>query len=136
MPLLTRVCIRAGLIYLAVALMLGLALSLPGLPSSASALRPVYVHLLIVGWITNLIIGVGYWMFPKYSKEQPRGNERLGWAVVILLNTGLIVRALAEPLVASRPDANAGWLLVLSAALQVLAAWGFVYNTWPRIRER
>lgn len=136
MPLLTRTCIKAGLIYLVVALLLGVALSLPDLPSGAFALRPVYIHLLIVGWITNLIIGVGYWMFPKYSKEQPRGNERLGWAVVVLLNLGLIVRALAEPLVVLRPESNAGWLLVLSAALQVIAAWGFVINTWPRMKER
>ncbi|MCZ7546968.1 MAG: cbb3-type cytochrome c oxidase subunit I [Anaerolineae bacterium] len=94
------------------------------------------MHLLTVGWLTQLIIGVAYWMFPKYSKARPRGSERLGWATYALLNLGLALRAAGEPLMAAQPGANAGWLLAASAVLQMLAAWAFVANTWARVKSR
>jgi hypothetical protein len=66
-------------------------------------LRPVYLHFLFIGWVTQLIMGVGYWMFPKQSKEKPRGSEGLGWIVLILLNIGLVLRAIGEPAVVLFP---------------------------------
>lgn len=139
MPRLTRYYIKAGMLYLVFALVVaGLMAAVPvfGLSSSLGVLRPVFYHLLMVGWVTQLIFGVGNWMFPKFSKEQPRGHERLAWATFILLNAGLLLRVVGEPLVALRPDAGAGWLLLVSALLQVVAGWLFILNVWPRIRER
>lgn len=139
MPALSRMYIKIGLIYFAAALVIGAALGLQpvlGLPPEIIALRPVYWHGLMVGWVMQLIFGVVYWMFPKQSKEHPRGSEKLGWAVFGLLNTGLLLRVIFEPLAAVRPDLGIGWLLALSAVLQLLAGWGFVANTWGRVKER
>jgi len=80
--------------------------------------------------------GVVYWMFPKFSMEKPRGSERLGWATFWLLNAGLVLRAVGEPVVAFRPGSAAGWLVAASAILQMLAGWAFVANTWGRVKER
>lgn len=127
------------MLYLVFALVVaGLMTAVPvfGLSPSLGVLRPVFYHLLMVGWVTQLIFGVGNWMFPKFSKEQPRGHERMAWATFILLNAGLLLRVVGEPLVALRPDAGAGWLLLVSALLQVVAGWLFILNVWPRIRER
>lgn len=139
MPTLTRYHIKSGLIYFVVALLLGfliLAKSILNLPELIIAFNPVYLHLLMVGWILQLIMGVVYWMFPKYSKEHPRGSEKLGWAVYILLNMGLILRVVGEPLVSIKPEWNTGWVLAISAVLQLLAGWGFIVNTWGRVKER
>lgn len=139
MPQLSRWHIKAGLIYLAVALLtafLSAARETLGLPAAVAALRPVYLHLLMVGWVTQLIFGVVYWMFPKMSKARPRGSEKLGWFVFWALNSGLILRAVGEPLTTLAPEAGAGWLLALSAALQLAAGWAFIVNTWPRVKER
>jgi hypothetical protein len=139
MPLLTRCFIKAGLLYFVVALSMAVLLMaqpLLKLPVSLSGLQPVYLHLFMVGWVLQLIIGAAYWMFPKQSREQPRGSERLGWMVFITLNLGLLLRAVGEPLVASFPEMRAGWLLVVSAALQLLAGLGFIANTWSRVKER
>lgn len=105
-------------------------------PSETGALRFAYAHLLTMGWITQLIIGVGYWMFPKYSRAHPRGSDTLGWACFVLLNAGLILRAISEPRVAANAKPDFGWVLALSAALQGIAGWLFVINTWPRIKGR
>ena len=139
MPRLARYFIRAGLIYFVVGLLLGaLLVARPyvNVPPQVAAFSPVYIHVLVVGWVTQIIIGVAYWMFPKYSKEQPRGNEALGWAVFILLNAGLILRAIGEPLTSLQPDSGLGWILLVSALCQLLAGWGFVLNTWTRVKER
>jgi len=133
MPRLSRLFIKAGLVYFVVALAMGLLMAaqpMLGLPQFIATLRPVQLHLLMVGWITQLIIGVVYWMFPKESRERPRGSETIAWMVLWLLNFGLIVRAIFEPLVTVRPDLNAGWTLALSAVLQLIAGWAFVFNTW------
>lgn len=106
------------------------------LDARIATLRPVYIHWLTIGWLTQLIMGVAYWMFPKYTRVQARGNEKLAWAAYILLNTGLILRSIAEPLVAIMPTAGFGWLLALAALCLMLAAWAFVLNTWKRVKER
>lgn len=139
MPRLTRYYLKTGMFYLVLALLVaGLMAAVPvfNLSPSLGVLRPVFYHLLMVGWVTQLIFGVGHWMFPKFSKEQPRGRERLAWVTFILLNIGLLLRIIGEPLVALRPDAGAGWLLLASALLQLVAGWLFILNVWPRIRER
>lgn len=126
------------MIYLFAALLAGLLLALRGLsvlPPVINGLTPVYFHLLMLGWVAQLIFGIVYWMFPKYSREQPRGNETLAWAVYLLLNLGLVLRVVAEPLNAQYGGAW-GWLLVVSAILQWLAGMGFVANTWQRVKER
>lgn len=138
MPPLTRLFIKTALVYLALALAAALARSLPAsesLPAFVAYLTPVYFHLFMVGWVLQLIIGVGYWMFPKYTRERPRGSEALAWSVYWLLNVGLALRAVAEPLHGMQPHAAWGWLLALSALLQWLGGMAFVANTWPRIKE-
>jgi heme/copper-type cytochrome/quinol oxidase subunit 1 len=139
MPRLTRYFIKAGLAYLVLALLVGVLMTgrtMLNLPLWINALYPVSVHLLMVGWVTQLIMGVAHWMFPKYSKEQPRRNERLAWAVFVMLNAGLLLRVIGEPLTVNAPDLNMGWLLVVSAVLQLAAGWGFVFNMWSRVKER
>jgi hypothetical protein len=139
MPTLARWFIKTGLVYFVLALVIGVLLgarAVVHLPARIAVLMPVYIHLLTVGWITQLIIGVAYWMFPKYTKEAPRGSDRLGWATYLLLNVGLVLRAIGEPQVDTASTPDLGWMLALSAVLQVVAGWLFVINTWARVKER
>jgi hypothetical protein len=70
MPVLIRWYLKAALIYLVAALGVGIVLagqSVFNLPGFVRSLMPVYLHLFMVGWISQLIFGVVLWMFPKYS---------------------------------------------------------------------
>jgi hypothetical protein len=139
MPPLTRYFIKSSMIYLAVALLLGVAVEARaplGLPPGLNTLRPVYFHLFMVGWVTQLIFGVIYWMFPKASPDRPHGSESANWATFGLLNAGLALRVVSEPLGALRPEAIWGWLLAISALLQWLAGVLFVLNAWGRVKVR
>lgn len=125
MPPLTRWYIKLSLVYLVAAL----AASVWQAAGGPLWLTPIYIHLFVVGWITGMIFGVAYWMFPKFSKAQPRGMNGIAVATFTLLHAGLLLRIVAEPL-------QAGGLLVLSAVSQWLAGVGFIANTWPRVKER
>jgi hypothetical protein len=135
-PALTRWFVRAGMAYLLATLLIGVGLHLPSareIPVLA-VLWPTYIHVLVVGWLTQLIFGVAFSMFPKHSQAQPRGSERLGWANFVLLNGGLVLRLVGEPWRAL--GGPTGGLLVASAVAQLLAGWAFVVNTGPRTRAR
>jgi hypothetical protein len=138
MPPITRWFVRSALLWFLLALATGVLLAggvsaeIPGtdwiLP------YPTYLHLLTVGWLTNLIFGVAFWMFPRYTAQDPRGSERLGWLAYAGLNAGLLLRLIGEPIQMS--GGGTGAVLLLSAALQLLGAWAFVLNTWPRVKVK
>jgi hypothetical protein len=136
MPPLTRWFIRTSFIYLAAGLVTGLVLALQQFLPLPAGLFPVYIHLLVFGWLTQLIFGVVFWMFPKYTTARPRRSDQLGWWTYGLLNGGLVLRAIAEPLNSTQPGAVGGWLLVASALIQFLAGLAFVVNTWGRVKEK
>lgn len=139
MPSLTRWFIKASFVALILAFVARAAMIiLPGLgfPAATAALAPVYTHLFMWGWVTQLIFGVVYWMFPKYSQKQPHGHEGLWLATFWLFNVGLAMRVIGEPLHLLRPEALWAWLAAAAAVLQWLAGIAFVVNTWGRVKER
>jgi hypothetical protein len=139
MPLLTRWFIRISFLYLIVALLLGFLLSLRPLfplPPVLTATVPGYFHLFLVGWLTQLIFGTVFWLFPPADPPRPELEARLGWGVLVLLNAGLLLRVLGEPVVALQPGSAWGWLLVVSAVCQWVAGLAYVTLVWPRARER
>ena len=137
MPKLSRWFVKSALVCLVLGC-LSAGLAMPddalALPGWVAAFRPLSWHLLAFGWATQLIFGVAFWMFPHASKEQPRGNERLGWTAWILLNVGIGLRAIGEPAATLSPGVTAGLMLAVSAVAQVVAIGIFVYFTWPRVK--
>lgn len=135
MPTLTRWFLKIALLYLILALCVGILLAVPG-DSPLLGLFAIYIHTLVFGWLTQLIFGVALWMFPKYSADRPRGYEWLGWVTLISLNLGLVLRIIFEPIQSIAPSPASGWMLVFSAVLQWLSGVTFVVNTWARVREK
>lgn len=138
MPTLTRWFVKTSFVCLGLALLLGILLGLQGVLGSPAlgGIFPIYLHTLVFGWLTQLVFGVVYWMFPKFTIEKPRRSETLGWWTYGLLNSGLLLRAAAEPTHSMQPGPVTGWLLVTSALLQLAAGTTFVINSWPRVKER
>lgn len=122
MPLLSRLLIKTAFIHLFAGLMLGVLWS-----------HPAVFHLLTVGWLTQLIFGVAYWLFPRHSREAPFGRFRLVGAAWGMLNVGLILRVTAEP---RAHDASWGSVLLVSAVLQAAASMLFVVYFWSRVRTK
>jgi hypothetical protein len=70
MPRLTRWFVKTALVYLVAALFVWVveaAQTVLNLPLVIATVQPTYLHLFTVGWITQMIFGVAYWMFPRAS---------------------------------------------------------------------
>ena len=135
MPTIARLLIKTALIWLILGLFLGVYLFSSQAGRFAVVFLPVFYHMIILGWVTQLIFGVAYWFFPKYSKDHPRGYERLIWISYIALNSGLILRAIGEPMAALSNSLYSEPILFLSILLQWFAALAFVINTWKRTEK-
>ncbi|MCL4864690.1 MAG: hypothetical protein KJZ47_02275 [Gemmatimonadales bacterium] len=137
MPTVTRWFIKSGMLCLLAALA-GLvavpARAFLAIPDALLVAWPTLLHLLVVGWLTQLIFGVAFWMFPRHTRETPRGNERLMWIAWGGLNLGLVLRLVGEPRALLGGDA--GVLLTASALLQLVAAGCFIRVIWPRVKAR
>ena len=121
--------VRSALACLLTALVLGVVRALwPGNAWLAGA-WPVYLHLLVLGWLSQLVTGVAYWMFPRVERGAAPTDWR-GWMVFALLNSGLALRIITEPTMVHGP-----WL-PLAALLQFMAMTIFAWSIWPRVRGR
>jgi hypothetical protein len=133
MPRLTRWLIRTALLWLALAFAGGTILAMAGAGTRAR-LQPMWIHAFTVGWLTQLVFGVAYWMFPRRSRELTSVGETLGWTGYVLLNAGLVLRLVSEPNAGLSPLAAA--TLSAAALLQLAASLTFVALLWPRVIRR
>lgn len=130
MPLISRLFIKTGILYFLAASSLLIVDTWRS--DGLYWMTPTWLHLFVLGWISHLIFGVAGWMFPKQSKQLPRGRQTLGFVGFGLLNAGLLVRAVWEPwTTTSRPMA-----LLVSAVAQWLGAVFLVAWIWPRVRGK
>lgn len=135
MPAKARWLIKTALLYLAAALGIGLlrAGQAAGVvPGASASLWLPQLHLLTVGWLTQLIFGVAYWLFPKPSSEG--GFHSVIWVAYGALNLGLLLRLLSEPPLLPTPADS--WGLVTSAGLQWIAGLLFAGYFWQRVRTK
>lgn len=139
MPTMTRTFIKTALVYAVGGTLLS-ALWLVNvvwpLHPLLTAIQPTALHLIVIGWLTQLIVGVALWMFPVWSKAEPRGPAWLGWTCYGLLNGGLLLRVIAEPLSTYQELPALRWMLLISAVLHVAALWLFAALVWRRVRPK
>lgn len=136
MPLATRLFIKAGILYLLMGLILAFISGIPSL-DFGQILLPVYWHMIVVGWITQIIIGVSVWMFPRSSRGKRETNSKLIFGSFVTLNAGLLLRFISEPFIPVLSDnLLILWSITLSAVLQLIAITLFILEIWPRIRGR
>jgi hypothetical protein len=150
MPTTARAFVKASIIYLSLGALLGAMLLINrwiSLGSAISALRISHIEFLIVGWLTQLILGVAWWLFPplviglradapgpiRHGQAQ-RGSEPLFWATFVCLNTGILLQAVFGPLYSWTKVGFFSVLAGISGLFLLAAAVTFVANTWGRVR--
>ena len=135
MPRFSTWSIRLALAYLFVGFTLGaLMLAHKGIYLLPGVMELLAVHqeLLLIGWVIHLVMGVAYWMFPRFTPEKtglrPRGFVRAAWMALGMLNLGLVLFVLGETLF------DAGWLVLVGRGMETLAVAAFLVNLWPRVK--
>jgi heme/copper-type cytochrome/quinol oxidase subunit 1 len=93
-----------------------------------------HAHLLLVGFMLLLVMGVATWMFPRPGRDDTRYRPELAEAVYWLLTASTLLRALAEVTVGLAGTLGIRWLIALGGLGQLVGAALFVVNMWRRVR--
>ena len=130
MPRLSVLMIRAALLYLGVGFLFGgLLLFNKGIPFEGGIWRllPVHVELPVFGWMVQLIMGVAFWIAPRFSTEPRYGRVVLVKAAFVLLNLGIWLSA------GGQWSGSAPLHLIGRVAL-LCAGFAFLFHLFPRIK--
>ena len=136
MPRITRWFIKSGIIYLFLGILLAFLSELPFI-QSGSLLLPVYWHMIVIGWVTQVIMGVSIWMFPRKRRDRKKTETFFSVASFFSLNAGLLIRFLCEPFIpffAENPLAI--FVISLSIILQLIGVLFYVAEIWPRVQSK
>jgi hypothetical protein len=131
MPRLSAFFIRFSLVYLLLGFTWGgLMLFNKGIPLHPLVWRllPSHIEFVLFGWTVLLIMGMAFWILPRFTTRTSRGNEKFAWGALILVNAGIWLVALASvyPLY--------GWLVFMGRISQVGGVLLFILYAWPRIK--
>jgi cytochrome c oxidase cbb3-type subunit 1 len=117
--------IGASIVYLGISVILGVLMLLE---PSLLRFRFVHSHLMLLGWVSMMIYGVGYHILPRFAGKFIK-SKTLGELQFYLSNIGLIGMLFFYILM----DFGAGaplyrTLTVLFASIEGISIFMFVYN--------
>jgi len=137
MPPLVQRYIKTSFVFLVVGLGLGGYIVVSEFVFGAYPPRlaiTAHVHLLLVGFMLMIVMGVATWMFPRPARDDPRYRPGLAEAVYWLMTLTTALRSGAELLgaLSARPSLRVA--IAAAGVGQLLAAALFVLNMWRRVR--
>ena len=151
MPATSRAFVKVSIFCLCLGAVLGGLMYIDRwlpLGSWVAYLRVSHIQLLVVGWLTQLILGVAWWLFPPLKiglrsdaplpirrGQSQRGSEPLFWTTFLCLNVGILLRAVFAPLGGWTQIDFFAFLSSISGLFLFAAAMSFVVNMWGRVRE-
>jgi heme/copper-type cytochrome/quinol oxidase subunit 1 len=93
-----------------------------------------HVHLLLVGFMLMIVMGVATWMFPRPARDDARYRPELAEAVYWTMTVATCVRAGAEILGAYADSSALRAAIALGGLGQAAGVLLFVVNMWTRVR--
>ena len=130
MPKLSAWLVRSSLIYMGLGFLFGgMILYHKGIPLFAwtwKLLTP-HIEIMIYGWTMQFVMGMAFWILPRFTGTNRYGRVQLGWWSFALLNSGLLLVVL---------DAwwFAQWPTIVARLLMLAAVVAFVVMMWPRVK--
>lgn len=94
-----------------------------------------HVHLLLVGFMLMLVMGVATWMFPRPARDDSRYRPRLAEVVYWVMTTATALRAVCEIAAGLSPARLLALGIALGGLGQLVGAALFVVNMWTRVRS-
>src|SRR5512140_2622964 len=120
--------VRSSLIYLLAGFTIGaMILAQKGRPYDAQVWRllPVHMEFLLAGWLLQLVLGMAFWIFPRFGVGAVRGREALISASFGLLNLGLLLVVLQLWLPAA---------LLLGRLAETSGILLYIAGSWGRVK--
>jgi len=123
--------IKSSLVYFALAIILGIHISV--FPASSNGIRFAHVHFNLLGWMCMMIYGVGYHILPRFSGN-PLYSEKMANIHLYLSNIGLVGMALFYYLKVEAYSPLFQLLFVVSSILEGISIFLFVFNIFKSIK--
>lgn len=137
MPPLIRRYIKTSFAFLVAGLLIGGYIAVGQFLLGAYPPRlfiTAHVHLLLVGFVLMIVMGVATWMFPRPARDDARYRPGLAEAVYWVMTLSTVVRAAAELSAPFTESAALRALIALGGLGQIAGAALFVVNMWSRVR--
>lgn len=97
-------------------------------------LTTAHAHLLLVGFMLMMVMGVATWMFPRPARDDARYRPELAEAAYWIVTAATAVRAAAEIAVGLAGVLGLRWLIAAGGLGQLAGAALFALNMWWRVR--
>jgi cbb3-type cytochrome oxidase subunit 1 len=133
-----RYFIKTSIIFLIVGLLTGLymSVSLNILDKGyAQDLISTHTHLILLGTVMMMIMGVALWFFPRPEKEDKHYSPTLITIVYWLLTCSTSLRFIFQVINAFNYSKVNGVLVTGFSFLQIIGILLFFYSIWGRIRS-
>ncbi|MBI5049271.1 MAG: cbb3-type cytochrome c oxidase subunit I [Deltaproteobacteria bacterium] len=121
-----------SIIYLVIGCPLGILFLLR--PDYIFYLRPVHAHINLIGFVSIMIFGVSYHMFPRFAGK-PLYNVQMGRIQFWFANIGLIGMILSWWLLEAGSAVQKASLLSF-AVIEAIAAALYIYNSWKTLANK
>lgn len=93
-----------------------------------------HAHVVLIGFVMFLILGVALWLFPRAPQGDTRYRPQRIAAAYWILTTSTLLRFVAESLRAWLLAPVLPWLVVLGGFGQVIGLLFYFWTMWSRIR--
>lgn len=133
-----RYFIKTSLIFLFVGLLTGIYMSVLKYIFSLGiqpSLISAHTHIILVGSVMMMIMGVALWFFPKPDKNDTRYNPSLILFSYWIITTATALRFIAQFVQSFFWKDWINYVITISSIFQVIAFGLFFYSMWGRIRS-
>jgi heme/copper-type cytochrome/quinol oxidase subunit 1 len=137
MHTLVRRYIKSAVAFLLLGLLVGVVLVIQrelGNGAPHPSLVSAHTHVLLIGFVMFMILGVGQWIFPRPASGDTRYRPALAEAAYWILFVTTAGRFVAEILREWTAAPALRWAIVITAQGQVVGFFVYFAVMWSRIR--
>ncbi len=132
-----RYFVKTSLVFLVIGILTGLHMSFSKYISQkgyTQELISAHTHIILVGSVMMMIMGVALWFFPRAEKDDKKYNPNLILITYWMITIGTALRFITQVVAAYVYISWINIAIVVFSSLQVLAMILFFYSMWGRIR--
>jgi len=133
-----RYFIKTGIIFLILGLLTGLYMSVHTniiAIGYGPELLSAHTHVILVGSVMMIIMGVALWFFPRPEKDDKRYNPNIISLTYWVMTISTLLRFLSQVIASFEEIKTVRFLITIFSFFQIVAIILFFYTIWGRIRS-
>jgi heme/copper-type cytochrome/quinol oxidase subunit 1 len=132
-----RYFIKTGIIFLITGLLTGLHMTLTKYvfkKGFGPELLSAHTHIILIGFVLMMIMGVALWFFPRAEKTDTRYNPDMLRVAYWTMTIATAARFISQIIAAYVEVSFVGYIIAAASVFQLVALGFFFYSIWGRIR--